>query len=164
VTGPDRPGSAAVDPEATPYAPAHGVAPPPPGTAPATDVTERSVGELVREVTQDLSRLFNQELALAKTEMTVEAKKAGKTAGAFGGAGLAGWFALLFASQALLFALAGLLDSYAWAALVVTVLWALVGALLFLRARKQARELNPTPELTVQTLKEDAQWARTRKS
>ncbi len=128
------------------------------------DVSRHSVGELVKEVTQDLTKLFNQELALAKLEVKTEAKKAGKTAGAFGGAGVAGYFAVLFASLTLMFALATLFDSFTWAALVVTVLWAIVGAVLFSRAKKTAAQINPKPEMTVQTLKEDAQWAKTRSS
>ena len=128
------------------------------------DVTQHSVGELVREVTQDLTKLFNQELELAKLEVKVEAKKAGKTAGAFGGAGVAGYFAVLFASLTLMFALGSLLGSLIWGALIVTILWAIVGAVLFSRAKKQAAEINPKPEMTVQTLKEDAQWAKTRSS
>ena len=134
------------------------------GTGTGTDVTQHSVGELVREVAQDLTKLMNQELALAKLELKAEAKKAGKTAGAFGGAGVAGYFAVLFASLTLMFALEALFDSYIWAALAVTVLWAIVGAVLFSRAKKTAAQLNPKPEMTVQTLKEDAQWAKTRSS
>ena len=134
------------------------------GPAATGDLSDRGVGELVRDVAQDLSRLLSQQLELAKTELTHEAKQAGRTAGSFGGAGVAAFFALLFASLTLVFALAQVLDSYTWAALVVTVLWAIAAALLFVRARKQARELNPVPEMTVQTMKEDAQWARTRRS
>jgi len=133
-------------------------------TAPSPDVRDRSVGELVSEVTSDLSKLMSQEIALAKAEMSVEAKKAGKTAGAFGGAGVAGYFALLFASWTLLFALHALFDSYTWAALVVTLLYAAIAGVLFLKARATAKTINPKPEQTVQTLKEDAQWAKTRKS
>jgi hypothetical protein len=118
------------------------------------DVGQRGVGELVKEVTQDLTRLVNQELALAKAELTIEAKKAGKTGAAFGGAGLAGYFTVLFASLTLLFALASWWDSFTWAALAVTVLWGIAGAVLFARAKKQAAELNPKPERTIQTLKE----------
>lgn len=129
-----------------------------------TDVTQHSVGELVKEVTSDLTKLFNQELALAKLEISNEAKKAGKTAAAYGGAGAAGYFAVLFASLTLMFALASLFDSLIWAALAVTVLWAVVGAVLYSKAKKTAAQLNPKPEMTVQTLKEDAQWAKTRKS
>ena len=118
------------------------------------DVSQRGVGELVREVTQDLTKLISQELNLAKAEMTVEAKKAGKTAGEFGAAGLAGYFALLFASLTLMFALASWWDSYVWAALAVTALWAVVGAVLFSRARKHSKQINPKPEMTIQEIKE----------
>lgn len=133
-----------------------------PATGP--DVSQRSVGELISEVTSDLATLLNQELELAKAELRIEAKKAGKTAGAFGGAAGAGYFALLFASWTVLFALHAWFDSYVWAALVVTALYAIVAAVLFSRARATAKTIDPKPEVTVQTLKEDAQWAKTRKS
>ena len=134
------------------------------GQEPSPDVSGRSVGELIAHVTNDLATLLNQELALAKAELRIEAGKAGKTAGAFGGAGVAGYFTLLFASWTLLFALHALFDSYTWAALVVTLLYGILGAVLFVRARATAKTINPKPEVTVQTLKEDAQWAKTRKS
>jgi uncharacterized membrane protein YqjE len=131
---------------------------------PGPDVSQRSVGELVGEVAQDLTKLVNQELELAKVEVRAEVKKTGKAAAAFGAAGAAGYFALLFASLTLMFALATLFDSFTWAALAVTVLWAIVGAVLFARAKKTAQTIDPTPHVTVQTLKEDAQWAKTRSS
>jgi hypothetical protein len=125
-----------------------------PGTTGATTgVGERGVGELVREVTQDLTKLLNQELALAKAEVTIEAKKAGKAAGEFGAAGLAGYFTLLFASLTLMFALASWWDSYVWAALFVTVLWAIAGAVLYSRARTHSKQINPKPEKTLQEVK-----------
>ena len=141
MTGPDAAHGSTVYPTET-------------GAASGQDVSQRGVGELVREVTQDLTKLFNQELALAKAEVAIEAKKAGKTAGEFGAAGLAGYFAVLFASLTLMFALAAWWDSLTWAALLVTVLWAIVGAVLFSRARKQAKQIHPKPEKTIQTLKE----------
>ena len=109
-----------------------------------TDVTQHSVGELVKEVTTDLTKLFNQELELAKLELSNEAKKAGKTAGAYGGAGVAGYFAVLFASLTLMFALDALFDSFVWAALVVTVLWAIAGAVLFSRPRRRRQRSTPS--------------------
>ncbi len=137
MTGPDPTAGSAVYPqESTP------------------DVGQRGVGELVREVTTDLTRLVNQELALAKAELSVEAKKAGKTAGEFGVAGIGGYFALLFASLTLMFALASWWDSYVWAALAVTALWAVVGAVLFSRARKHSKQINPKPEMTIAEIKE----------
>jgi hypothetical protein len=66
---------------------------------------------------------------------------------------------LLFASFALLFALSSPLG-LGWAALIVTGIWAVIAAVLALRGRERLRQVNPKPERTVQTLKEDAQWAR----
>ena len=129
----------------------HGSAVYPQETTP--DVGQRGVGELVKEVTSDLTKLISQELALAKAEMSVEAKKAGKTAGEFGAAGLAGYFALLFASLTLMFALASWWDSYVWAALAVAALWAVVGAVLFSRAKKHSKQINPKPEMTIDEVK-----------
>jgi len=72
---------------------------------PRPGVGEASVGELVREVANDLTTLVRQEIALAKAETKEELTKAGKAGGAFGGAGLAGWVAVVFFSLALMFAL-----------------------------------------------------------
>jgi len=130
----------------------------------APDVSNVGVGEILRGVTADLSKLVNQEIGLAKLEVRQEAKKAGKIAGAFGGAGGAGYFAVLFLSLTLMFLLASAFDSYTWGAFVVFLLWAIVGAVLFLRARALSKTLNPVPETTVQTLKEDKEWLKTRNS
>jgi len=51
----------------------------------------------------------------------------------------------------------------AWAALIVAVVWGVVAAVLARSGRNELREVNPKPEQTVETLKEDAQWLKTRK-
>ena len=129
----------------------------------AADRDERSLGELLGDITSNLTTLMKQELDLAKTEAKNEAAKAGKGAGLMAGAGVTGHLALLFASLALMF----LLDTWmhtAWAALIVTVLWAVVAAVLASRGRKELKELNPKLETTQRTLKEDVQWAKEQKS
>lgn len=127
------------------------------------DVEGQSVGSLVSGLTSDLSTLMRQELELAKVELKQEAAKTGKAAGLFGGAGLAGWMVALFASLALMWAL-GEVMPLGWAALIVTVLWAIAGAVMFVQGRAKMRAINPVPEQTKQTLKEDVQWAKNRKS
>jgi hypothetical protein len=117
------------------------------------DVSSTSVGTLISEVTNDLSTLMRQELALAKAELKQEASKTGKAAGMLGGAGFAGYMVMLFLSIALWWALANAMDQ-GWAALIVAVLWAVIGAVLFTLGRARMREVNPKPERTVQTLKE----------
>ena len=116
-------------------------------------VSGTSVGELIGEVTSDLSTLMRQELELAKAELKVEAAKTGKAAGMLGGAGFAGYMVALFLSIALWWALANGMDE-GWAALIVAVIWAVIGAVLFVLGRKRMRDVNPKPERTVQTLKE----------
>jgi len=124
---------------------------------PESDAT--TVGELVGEAASDLSRLMRLELELAKAEIKQEATKAGKGAGMLGGAGFAGYLAVLFLSLALMFLLHTFLP-YGWAALIVAVLWGIVGAVLYSRGRAQLKAVSPKPEQTIETLKEDAQWAK----
>ena len=117
------------------------------------DVTQHSVGELVGEVARDLSTLMRQELALAKAELKQEAGRTGKAAGMMGAAGLAGYMVLLFASIALWWGLSNVMDQ-GWAALIVAVLWAIVGGVLYAAGRRRMAELNPKPERTAETLQE----------
>src|SRR5829696_4314073 len=117
------------------------------------DIEGNSVGALIGEVTKDLSTLMRQELELAKVEMKAEAKKAGQGAGMFGAAGFAGYMVLLFLSIALWWALENVMDA-GLAALIVAVIWAVIGAVAFVMGRKKFREVNPKPERTVETLQQ----------
>jgi hypothetical protein len=127
-------------------------------------VSQRSVGELVGEVAQDLTKLVNQELELGQGRGARRGQEDRQGGGRVRRRRRRGYFALLFASLTLMFALDLLFDNLALAALVVTVLYAIVAAVLFARAKKTAQTIDPTPHVTVQTLKEDAQWAKTRSS
>lgn len=110
-----------------------------------------SVGQLIGEVTKDLSTLMRQELDLAKAELKVEAKKAGQGAGMFGAAGFAGYMVLVFLSLALMWGLANVMDT-GWAGLIVAAIWAVIGAVAFVMGRNKFRQVNPKPERTVDTL------------
>lgn len=116
------------------------------------DVGEVSLGQLVGDVTRDLSTLMRQELALARAELKQEASKSAKGAGALGGAGFAGSMAVLFLSIALWWALSHVVG-HSWSALIVAVIWGIVAAVLAAVGRRKFREVNPTPERTVDTLK-----------
>lgn len=126
---------------------------------PDVDVGEVSLGTLVGNLTGDLSRLMRAELALAKAEAKEEAVNAGKGAGMLAGAGVGGHLVLLFASLALMFALDEVMPM-GWAALIVAVLWAVVAAVLYTTGRKNLQRATPPMQETVDTLKEDAQWAK----
>jgi len=117
------------------------------------DVENVSVGQLLGEVSKDLSTLMRQELELAKAEMKVEAKKAGQGAGMFGAAGLAGLMMVIFLSIALWWALSHLVG-HSWSALIVAVLWGIIGAVAFTMGKKKFQQVNPKPERTVETLQQ----------
>jgi hypothetical protein len=130
----------------------------PPGAGPVTeqgrpDVENRSVGQLVSELTNDLSTLMRQELELAKAEIKAEVGKAGKGAGMLGGAGFAGYMVALFLSLALWGALWGPIGA-GWSGLIVAVIWAVIGAVLYSTGRNQLKRVNPKPERTVDTLQQ----------
>ena len=125
----------------------------------AEEVSETSVGELIGNISNDLSTLFRQEVELAKVELKQEATKAGKAAGMLGAAGFAGYLVVILLSFALVAALSNVMDP-GWAALIVAVLLAIVGAVLYTNGRKKLKTVDPTPHRTVDTLKEDAQWLK----
>lgn len=122
----------------------------------------RSLGDIVGDISQDLSTLVHQEIDLAKAELKQQATRAGKGAGMFGGAGVAGFLTLLFLSLAATY----LLDNWLpleLAALVVALVWGATTAVLALRGKKEIQQTEPLP-ITQQSVKEDIQWARAQKS
>ena len=121
---------------------------------------QASVGELLGEVSQDLSKLLRQEVELAKAELRQEAKTAGTVGAMFGGAGVAGFLALLFLSTALWGGLSNVMDQ-GWAALIDAVIWAVIGGVLASRARGRMRAIRALP-LTRQTAQEIPNAARGR--
>jgi uncharacterized membrane protein YqjE len=129
----------------------------PGGSAPAPQET-RGLGEIIGEVTSDLSDLFKQEVELAKVELKQEATKAGKGAGMLAGAGISALLLLVFLSLTLMFLLDEQIPIWV-AAAIVTLLWAVITAVLALVGRKNLKKANPQLPKTQQTLKEDARWA-----
>lgn len=128
----------------------------------ATQSDGQSLGGIVSRISSDFSQLVRQEIELAKLEIKEEGKKAGKAAGMLGGAAFAGWMFAIFASTTLMWALNHLMD-IAWAALIVALLWGVAAAVLAIQGRNKMREVNPKPEQTAETLKEDAQWLKAQK-
>ena len=119
-------------------------------TDPATQQPDdrQSVGDLIGNVSKDLTLLVRQELELAKAEAKQSATRAGKGAGMLGGAGMAGYFVLLFLS---VFAWWGIGNGTGrgWSALIVTGIWAVIAAVLALLGKKQLKSvqgLNRTQE------------------
>jgi uncharacterized membrane protein YqjE len=119
----------------------------------------QSLGALMSEISKDLSTLMRQEVELAKVELKEEAAKAGKSAGMLGAAGFAGYMFIVLLSFAAAYGL-GSQIGYGWGTLIVAGIWAVIGAVLFVLGRSRLKRVSPKPERTIQTLKEDAQWAR----
>ncbi|MFF2299675.1 phage holin family protein [Arthrobacter sp. NPDC058127] len=111
-----------------------------------------SLGDLLGEVTQDISTLIRQEVELAKVELKQSATRAGRGAGMLAGAGVAGHFVLLFLSLALWYALGGLIG-LGWSAVVVAVLWAIIAAVLATQGRSQLKSVKGMPQ-TAETIQE----------
>lgn len=121
-------------------------------TSTQVDAAQASVGDLFGEITRDMSTLVRQEVQLAKAELRQETTKAGKAAGMFGGASLAGYMVVLFLSFALWWGLANVIDQ-GWAALIVAVIWAVIAAVLFAVARTRMRQIRGLPQ-TAETARE----------
>lgn len=123
-----------------------------PPTAAHAKAETSSLGDLLGEVTRDMSTLMRQEVELAKVELKQSATRAGKGAGMLAGAGVAGHFVLLFLSVALWWAL-GNVTGLGWSAVVVAVIWAIAGAVLATMGRRELNAIKGMPQ-TAQTLQE----------
>ncbi len=125
------------------------------------DLRERPMGELLKQLADDTGTLVRKEIELAKAEMTQKGQQIGKGAGMFGGAGVAGLLALGALTAA---AILGL-DQYvaSWlAALLVGAVWAAVAGGLALAGKDKVQEASPpVPHQTIETVKEDVEWAKT---
>ena len=126
------------------------------------DLRDHSIGELVKDLATETSTLVRQEIDLAKAEMTDRGKRAGKGVGMLA----AGAVVALLAFGALTAGLIAALDLAmpTWlAALIVTVVYGAIAAVLVQIGRKQVQEAAPpVPEETIESVKEDVQWAKTR--
>jgi uncharacterized membrane protein YqjE len=124
------------------------------------DARDRGFGELIKDLAGQTSTLVRQEIKLAQAEVTQKGKLAGKGAGMLAGAAVTGLLAL----GALTALLIIVLDSFMalWlAALIVTLLWAAVAAGLAVAGRNALQSATPPAPQTVETVKEDIQWAKT---
>jgi uncharacterized membrane protein YqjE len=126
------------------------------------ELRERSTGELLKQLSEETTTLVKQELDLAKAELSDKGKQAAKGAGMFGGAGLAGVFALAAVTTAAIAALDTAMDLWL-AALIVAAVYAAVAGVLALRGRDEVQQATPpVPEQARESVKEDLEWAKTR--
>jgi hypothetical protein len=142
--------------------PGEGGAAPPRDAAAEPDLREHSLGDLAKQLAEETSTLVRQEVDLAKAELAAKGKQAGRGAGMFGAAGVVGLLALGALTACLIAALD--LAMATWlAALIVAVVYGAIAAGVALRGKQEVQEAAPpVPEQTIETVKEDVEWAKTR--
>ena len=124
--------------------------------------SDASVGELARQLSEQTSRLVRQEMELAKAELAIKGKRAGIGAGIFGTAGLLALYAVGALITAAIAALATAVDTWLAALIVAVVLGAAAGVAALLGKNKVQEAMPPVPEDSVESVKEDVQWTKTR--
>ncbi len=121
---------------------------------------ERSLGDLFSDLSRETTTLVRQEVQLAKAELTQSATDAARGIGMLVAGGAVAYAGLLFLLLAVVF---GLIEAGldAWlAALIVGLVMVAISAILVLRAREALKPANLAPRRTVETLKEDQEWAK----
>jgi Flp pilus assembly protein TadB len=125
------------------------------------DLYDRSLGELLKQLSEQTTRLVHQELELAKAELTQKGKQAGAGAGMFGGAGALGLAALGALTACFILALNAIMPAWL-AALIVAVVYGIIAFVLVKQGQARIKRATPpVPEQTIVTVKEDVEWAKT---
>jgi predicted phage tail protein len=129
---------------------------------PGSDAAQASIADLVKQLSEQTSRLARQEMELAKAELTAKGKRAGIGVGMFGGAGVISFYAVGALVAAAILGLAHAVAPWL-AALIVTVVLGAIAGLLALQGKTKVEEATPpAPELATESVKEDVQWTKAR--
>jgi uncharacterized membrane protein YqjE len=125
------------------------------------DLRDRSLGELLKQLSEQTTQLVHQELELAKAELTQKGKQAGKGAGLFGGAGALGLAGLGALTACFILALNAVMPAWL-AAMIVAVVYGIIAYVLVKQGQAKMKAAGPpVPEQTIETVKEDVEWAKT---
>ncbi len=125
-------------------------------------MSDRSLADLVKHLSDQTATLVRQELDLAKAELTAKGKKAGLGAGMFGAAGVFGLYAVGALTACVILALSTAMDGWLAALIVAVGYGAVAGALALIGKNKVKQGVPPVPEQTVESVKEDVQWTKQR--
>lgn len=126
----------------------------------SNELRERPIGELLKQLANETATLVRQELDLAKTEMREKAGKAGPGFGMWGAAGATALLSAGALTAFLILALDGVMPNWL-AALIVGLVYAAVAGVLYVTGKHRVEEAgSPVPEKTIETVKEDVQWAK----
>jgi hypothetical protein len=128
----------------------------------SSTTSEPSIAELIKQLSEQSSRLARQEVELAKAELAIKGKRAGIGAGMFGGAGVFGFYGFGALTAAAVLVLATAVTAWLAALIVAAVLAAVAGVLALQGKNKMAQATPPVPEQAAESVKEDVQWAKSR--
>jgi uncharacterized membrane protein YqjE len=129
-------------------------------TRQSEQLREQPIGDLLKQLATETTTLVRQELDLAKAEMREKGKKAGPGFGMIGAAGGVALLALGALTACLILALDGVMPNWL-AALIVAVVYGAVAAVLYMRGKEKVDDAgSPAPRQTIETVKEDVQWAK----
>jgi uncharacterized membrane protein len=122
---------------------------------------ERSIGELFGQLTQDMTLLVRQEVQLARTEMSDKLSRFTTNLLSVGAGGFVAYLGGLALVAALILAIRDLANiSLALSALIVGAVLAIVGYVMLQKGLKELKQVDLAPRRTVETLKDDVQWAK----
>ncbi len=125
-----------------------------------TQQDDRSLGQLFGDLSRQLGTLIQKEMQLARTEVTARVTTVGRDAATIGAGGALGYAALLLALMALAFLLSELIASVWLSFLIVALIVGVVAAVLIQRGRSELQRTDLAPRQTIETIKEDAEWAK----
>jgi hypothetical protein len=126
-----------------------------------TQRDDRSLGDLFGDLSRQLGTLVQKEIQLARTEMTSRVTTVGRDAAQIGAGGALAYAALLMGLMAVAFLIADVIDGNVWLGfLIVAVIVGVIAAVLIQRGRAELQKTDLTPRATIETIKEDAEWAK----
>src|SRR5579884_2929258 len=129
---------------------------------PERSASDASIADLVKQLSEQTSRLARQEVELAKAELAIKGKRAGLGAGMFGGAGMLGFYLVGALVAAAILGLATAVAAWLAALIVAAVLGVIAGLLALQGKNKVQQATPPVPERATESVKEDIEWAKTR--
>jgi hypothetical protein len=134
----------------------------PNGSAQPAAGSEASAAELVKHLTEQVSRLIRDELRLAEYEMTRKAKRMGRGAGMFGGSGLVALYGIGCLLAAAIIGLASVVPAWAAALIVGGALLVIAGVTALMGKTQVSKAVPPVPEQAVQSVKADVEEIKER--
>jgi hypothetical protein len=120
---------------------------------------ERAISNVLQDILRSLQEIVRSEVRLAKVEIRDEARQATSSAVWIGAGAVGALSAWAFLLWTIVFALATQMSMWA-ATLVVAVVLAAAAGILLLGGIKRARQINPIPQRTIATMKENVEWMR----